>query len=80
MATPRQASKAIKAACVLYQIPFSSVKAQTVSFSDLARGSAVFVTVYGWQKDEMLARGMYQVLQGIAKMNGFHVDVSTEVR
>ena len=30
-------------------LPYTRITAKTVSFSDLARGSAVFVQVHGWK-------------------------------
>ena len=72
--TSREASKLIKQTCIEQKIPFAKVSAQTVSFSDLARGDRVFVTVFGWiQNDDSASR--YALLHNIARINGFSVDV-----
>ena len=72
--TANQASKLIKQTCTDLKIPFTKVSAQTVSFSDLARGKRIFVTVFGWQSGyESPSR--YALLADVAKKNGFSVDV-----
>lgn len=68
--TPRAAGAAIRVALKGRALPFTKVRARTVSFSDLARASKVFVTVEGWRAD----RSMADELRAIGKANGFIVD------
>lgn len=72
--TAREASKIIKQELEAQKIPFSSVSAKNVSFSDLGRGERIFVTVKGWQQG-YASPARYALIAGIAKQNGFSVDV-----
>lgn len=68
--TAREASKLIKRELQAQGIPFTSVSAKTVSFSDLARGERIYVTVKGWENGyESPSR--YAFIAGIAQKNGF---------
>ena len=73
--TARVASKLIKQVCVESKIPHTKVSAKTVSFSDLARGERIFVTVCGWERGYE-APSRYALLADVAKKNGFSVGVS----
>ncbi len=72
--TAREASKIIRQELEAQKIPFSTVSAKTISFSDLARGERIFVTVTGWERG-YASPSRYALIADIAKKNGFSVDV-----
>ena len=45
--TPHKAKKLVAGSLERHSIGYVKLRARTVSFSDLARGSAIFVTVLG---------------------------------
>ncbi len=49
-------------------LSYDKLTARTVSFTDLARGQAVFVTVHGWKPDPASGE-----LKRLAKESGFRV-------
>ncbi len=66
--TPRRAANLIKVK--LLSMGFHNrVSAKTVGFSDLARTSAIFVTVHDWQPNPKFSE-----LKEVAKKNGFFVE------
>ena len=60
--TPAQAKKTTKEALDCRGMSYTKITARTVSFSDLARGSMVFVSVFGstpspcWKDVDFIAR------------------------
>jgi len=50
-------------------LPFTKLSARTVGFSDLGRGSRIFVQIHGWQPNPVWAE-----LEGFARRNGFSIE------
>jgi hypothetical protein len=67
--TPNEAKKIIKAELERLLLPFTTLTARTVGFSDLGRGSRIFVTIHGWHPNPAM-----QNLKDIGKVNGFSVE------
>ena len=68
--TPNAAKKLIAEELTKRGMPFEKLKAKTVGFSDLARGSALFVQIYGAKPDPQ-----YAEIKQLAKQNGFLIEV-----
>lgn len=70
-----EAKRIIKAELVNRGLPFSKVSAKTVSFSDLARGESVFVSVKDWDYRRLesaeQSRTIWAELKALAHANGF---------
>lgn len=64
----RQAKQIIQLYMDVNGLPYTGMTARTVPFTDLARGSCVFVTVSGWTPSPLL-----QGVEDTAKANGFRV-------
>ena len=67
--TARQAGALIRKELATRKIPCSKVTGMTVDFTDLARTSKIFVTIYGWKPNPAVAE-----LMQLGKKNGFLVD------
>lgn len=67
--TPHAAKKIIQAALDSMHLPYTKLTARTIGFSDLARGSCIFVKVHGWQPGDGWTR-----LKDIARENGFCIE------
>ena len=68
--TPNQAKKMMQGELTRLSLPFTKLAAKTVDFNDLARGSCIFVTVYGSKNDPK-----WEEAETFAKTNGFRVMV-----
>ena len=66
--TPHKAKKIIKDVLDANNLPYTKLTARTVSFQDLARDSALFVTVKGWKPSPK-----FDLLKQAARQNGFIV-------
>ena len=71
MTTISQAKKIIRQNLVDLNLPYDKLTAKTISFSDLARGSCIFVKIHGWQPNPKA-----EILRNIAIENGFRVEFS----
>lgn len=69
--TTHEAKKVLKQYLDAEGLSYTKLTAKTVSFSDLARCSKIFVTVHGW-KPSPAASGV----KAQASANGFCVDFS----
>jgi hypothetical protein len=67
--TPAQAKRIILAELQLRDLPFTKLTARTIGFSDLGRGSRIFVQIHGWQPNAVWAE-----LDGFARRNGFSIE------
>ena len=67
--TPAQAKRIIQLELSGRGLAFTKLTATTVSFSDLARGSVIFVTVHGWTPNPQ-----WGDIQRVAFDNGFRVE------
>lgn len=67
--TPNEAKKVIKNYLDTNSLPYTRLSAKIVGFSDLARNSAVFVTVHGWQP-----RKEWADVKALAWQNDFSVE------
>jgi hypothetical protein len=67
--TPAQAKKIIANALQALGIQGHKLTARTISFSDLGRGSRVFVKIHDWQ-----SRAGWCDLQDVAHKNGFSIE------
>ena len=65
-----EAKRIVRAWLATNDNPALKVTAKTVNFSDLARGSGVFVTVHGFKPS-----AMWLSLDATAKEHGFNVEV-----
>lgn len=50
-------------------LPYTKLTAKTIGFSDLARGSCVFVKIHGWQPNPA-----WDEIKAIAVANGFRIE------
>lgn len=48
MITTHQAKRVVREALERYGLGYTKLTARTVSFTDLARGEALVVTIHGW--------------------------------
>lgn len=64
-----EAKKIIKKYLDENGIAYTKLTAKTVGFSDLARGSCIFVYIYGWKPDPVA-----NDIKRLAKDSGFCVD------
>ena len=69
--TPGQAKKIVAEALARLGLPIHRLSAKTVGFTDLARGSKLFVTIHGWKPDPRAGD-----LERIGQQNGFIVSFS----
>lgn len=67
--TCNRAKMLIKKELVKRGLAYERLSAQTVSFSDLARGGCVFVRVHGWTPDPS-----FEALEAVARQHGFRVE------
>jgi hypothetical protein len=67
--TPAQAKRIIKAELQLRELPFTKLTARTIDFSDLARGSSIFVCIHGWEPNPV-----FNELKTLAHVHGFCVE------
>jgi hypothetical protein len=68
--TPTQAKKIIAAALINLGLGAShKLTAKTISFSDLGRGSRIFVKIHDWQ-----SHAGWSLLQDVARSNGFSIE------
>jgi len=65
----QEAKKIVKEHLIAHNLPYTKLTAKTISFSDLARGSSVFVKIHGWQPNPC-----WDELDRLAKQNGFRVE------
>lgn len=70
--TPNDAKKLLSTELQRRNVPFEKMTAKTVSFSDLARGSGLFVRIHGVPAQS--TPELWQSLKVIAKENGFFVE------
>jgi hypothetical protein len=67
--TPRQAKRIIEVELKRQGLPFAKLTARTVGFSDLARGSTVFVKIHGWKPHVA-----WDTLKRLAHEHGFRIE------
>jgi hypothetical protein len=67
--TTSQAKKIIRSFLLEHNLPFTKLTARTIGFSDLARGSSIFVKIHGWQPNPV-----WDELKTLAHRNGFCVE------
>jgi hypothetical protein len=67
--SPSQAKKIIQAELEKHNLPYEKLTARTISFSDLARASCVFVKIHGWQPNPA-----WEELRAVAVANGFRIE------
>ena len=67
--TPHAAKRIIAQAIARAGLPPHRLTARTVSFSDLARDKAVFVTIHGWKPGPL-----WNDLRSTAHANGFCIE------
>lgn len=64
-----EAKRIIKNELDRLNLPYDKITAQTISFSDLARDSCIFVSIHGWQPNPK-----WSDIKKLAKDNGFVVE------
>jgi hypothetical protein len=69
--TARKASSLLKKELQARKLPFTTLKARTVSFADLARCSRIFVGIKGWQTNF----DAYKDLVAFSASKGFYIEV-----
>jgi hypothetical protein len=79
MLTPAGAKKIIKAELEKRNLPYTKLTAKTISFSDLARASCIFVKIHGWSSlaTSSIAVGepsAWSQLKEVAIQNGFRIE------
>jgi hypothetical protein len=76
--TPLQAKKIAEQALILHGWSFTKLTAKTVSFSDLARGQAIFVTVKGLRDvnpdSHLDKQTRWAAVKAIAKTGEFFIE------
>ena len=50
-------------------LSYTRLTARTISFTDLARTSVVFVKIHGWESNPAWSK-----LQAVARQNGFRIE------
>ncbi|GIU69842.1 MAG: hypothetical protein KatS3mg002_1078 [Candidatus Woesearchaeota archaeon] len=65
----KQAKKLLKDYLDTHHIPYTSLTAKTVNFTDLARGESVFVTIHGFTPNPIANE-----IRSFAKDNNFCVE------
>ena len=68
--TARKARNIVKEFLVEKDIPYTTLKARTIDFTDLAREKVVFVRIGGWIPNPEA----WQALKALAKKHGFCVE------
>ena len=67
--TTNEAKKLLKGELERRGLRFTKLTARTISFSDLARGSGVFVKVHGWESNPE-----WNGLKAFAREHGFFIE------
>jgi hypothetical protein len=67
------AKRIIKNELTNWNVSHSRLSAQTVSFSDLARGSRIFVTIHGVVDNQ--PSDVWKYIENVARGNGFSIEV-----
>ena len=67
--TAKQANSIIANKLVELGVSYTKLTARTISFSDLARTSCVFVKIHGWKPNPVI-----QELKELAVSHGFRVE------
>ena len=66
--TTSVAKKLIKAELDKRKLPYTKLTARSISFTDLARASCIFVKIAGWQPNPA-----WDDLRSLAVANGFRI-------
>ncbi len=61
-----EAKKIIENELIRLKLPYTKLTARTINFHDLARGSAIFVKIWGWEPNPLFFE-----LKKLASENGF---------
>lgn len=67
--SPSRAKAIIKAFLDERKLPYTKLTARTIDFTDLARGTCVFVKVHGWKPSLF-----WNDMSRLARDNGFRIE------
>jgi hypothetical protein len=67
--TPTRAKKIVADAIAKQGLYPHKLSAKTTSFSDLGRGSRIFVKIHNWNSG-----AAWQTIEAIARVNGFSIE------